>query len=117
MVDRPGLGDPLDLASSGQSEPLGPLRSGTRLPAFAFWTQPAGPQRAHPQSDFLKNLALADGLLAVAVGGGDVPPNGMAPIPDGPRGQKPRHPALRYDVGKTVKHPETLKAIGRPGGS
>ncbi|NEA17100.1 hypothetical protein [Streptomyces halstedii] len=28
-----------------------------------------------------------------------------------------RHPAPRYDVGKTVKHPETLKAIGRPGRS
>jgi len=39
----------------------------TTLAAFPFWTQPAGPQRAHQQGDFLKNLALAGGLLAVIV--------------------------------------------------
>jgi uncharacterized membrane protein YphA (DoxX/SURF4 family) len=42
----------------------------TTLAAFPFWTQPAGPQRARQQGDFLKNLALAGGLLAVVVGGG-----------------------------------------------
>ncbi|KUN74975.1 hypothetical protein AQJ64_44480 [Streptomyces griseoruber] len=42
----------------------------TTLAAFPFWTQPEGPQRARQQGDFLKNLALAGGLLAVLVGGG-----------------------------------------------
>ncbi|MGW4912809.1 DoxX family protein [Streptomyces sp. NPDC004270] len=42
----------------------------TTLAAFPFWTQPDGPQRARQQGDFLKNLALAGGLLAVVVGGG-----------------------------------------------
>lgn len=37
--------------------------------------------------------------------------------PGRPPGTKNRHPAPRYDVGKTVKRPETLKAIGRPGRS
>ncbi len=41
----------------------------TTLAAFPFWTQPDGPQRAHQQGDFLKNLALAGGLLSVIVGG------------------------------------------------
>ncbi|GHB59552.1 hypothetical protein GCM10010306_061340 [Streptomyces umbrinus] len=41
----------------------------TTLAAFPFWTQPAGPQRARQQGDFLKNLALGGGLLAVVVGG------------------------------------------------
>lgn len=39
----------------------------TTLAAFPFWTQPDGPQRTRQQSDFLKNLALAGGLLAVVV--------------------------------------------------
>ncbi|GGY61160.1 hypothetical protein GCM10010326_64930 [Streptomyces xanthochromogenes] len=34
-----------------------------------------------------------------------------------PPGTKNRRPAPHYDVGKTVKRPETLKAIGRPGRS
>ncbi|MER5183724.1 DoxX family protein [Streptomyces sp. NPDC002896] len=42
----------------------------TTLAAFPFWTQSEGPQRARQQGDFLKNLALAGGLLAVAVGDG-----------------------------------------------
>lgn len=37
--------------------------------------------------------------------------------PGRPPGAKNRHPAPRYDVGKTVKRPETLKAIGKPGRS
>lgn len=37
--------------------------------------------------------------------------------PGRPPGTKNRYPAPRYDVGKTVKRPETLKAIGRPGRS
>ncbi|MGY0064292.1 DoxX family protein [Streptomyces sp. LZ34] len=41
----------------------------TTLAAFPFWTQPDGPQRTHLKGDFLKNLALAGGLLAVVVGG------------------------------------------------
>lgn len=44
-------------------------------------------------------------------------PNLAAPVPDRPPGTKNRRPAPRYDVGKTVKRPETLKAIGRPGRS
>ncbi|MEH0580571.1 DoxX family protein [Streptomyces sp. B21-108] len=40
----------------------------TTLAAFPFWTQPDGPGRTRMQGDFLKNLALAGGLLAVAVG-------------------------------------------------
>ncbi|MGW1711873.1 DoxX family membrane protein [Streptomyces sp. NPDC002156] len=39
----------------------------TTLAAFPFWTQPEGPQRVRQQGDFLKNLALAGGLLAVAL--------------------------------------------------
>lgn len=39
----------------------------TTVAAFPFWTQPPGPQRAHHRADFLKNLALAGGLLAVAL--------------------------------------------------
>ncbi|GAA5707323.1 hypothetical protein Save01_08186 [Streptomyces avermitilis] len=34
-----------------------------------------------------------------------------------PPGAKNKHRAPRYDVGKTVKRPETLKAIGKPGRS
>ena len=37
--------------------------------------------------------------------------------PGRPLGSKNRRPAPRYDVGKTVKRAETLKAIGRPGRS
>ncbi|GAA5060413.1 hypothetical protein GCM10023336_37150 [Streptomyces similanensis] len=43
-------------------------------------------------------------------------PRGAAP-PGRPPGTKNRHPAPRYDAGKTVKRPETLKAIGRAGRS
>lgn len=39
----------------------------TTLAAFPFWTQPAGPERGHQRANLLKNLALAGGLLAVAV--------------------------------------------------
>nr|WP_275593240.1 transposase [Streptomyces deccanensis] len=35
--------------------------------------------------------------------------------PGRPPGAKNKHRAPRYDVGKTVKRPETLKAIGKPG--
>ncbi|TFE50055.1 hypothetical protein E3E14_15025 [Streptomyces sp. ICN441] len=34
-----------------------------------------------------------------------------------PLGSKNRRPATRYDVGKTVKLPEALNAIGKPGRS
>ena len=37
--------------------------------------------------------------------------------PGRPPGSKNKHRAPRYDVGKTVKRPETLKAIGKPGRS
>ena len=37
--------------------------------------------------------------------------------PGRPPGAKNRHRAPRYDVGKTVKRPETLTAIGKPGRS
>ncbi|MET9671053.1 transposase [Streptomyces sp. NPDC006475] len=37
--------------------------------------------------------------------------------PGRPPGAKNKHRAPRYDVCKTVKHPETLKAIGKPGRS
>ncbi|WP_345624274.1 NF041680 family putative transposase, partial [Streptomyces ziwulingensis] len=37
--------------------------------------------------------------------------------PGRPPGAKNRHRAPRYDVGKTVKRPESLKAIGKPGRS
>lgn len=40
----------------------------TTVAAFPFWAQPAGPQRTRQQADFLKNVALAGGLLAVAIG-------------------------------------------------
>ncbi|MFF0087096.1 hypothetical protein ACFYR1_46690 [Streptomyces canus] len=37
--------------------------------------------------------------------------------PGRPPGAKNKHRAPRYDVGKTVKRPETLKDIGKPGRS
>ncbi|MGW5351449.1 NF041680 family putative transposase [Streptomyces sp. NPDC004031] len=37
--------------------------------------------------------------------------------PGRPPGSKNKHRAPRYDVGKTAKRPETLKAIGKPGRS
>ncbi|MFD7082192.1 hypothetical protein [Streptomyces sp. NPDC059918] len=37
--------------------------------------------------------------------------------PGSPPGTKNKHRAPRYDVGKTVKRPETLKATGKPGRS
>lgn len=37
--------------------------------------------------------------------------------PGRPPGAKNKHRAPRYDVGKTVKRPETLRAIGKPGRS
>ncbi|MET7519580.1 DoxX family membrane protein [Streptomyces sp. NPDC005480] len=42
----------------------------TTLAAFPFWKEPPGPQRVHRQGDFLKNVALAGGLLASALTGG-----------------------------------------------
>lgn len=42
-------------------------------------------------------------------------PRGVSP--GRPPGAKYKHPAHRYDVGKTAKRPETLKAIGKPGRS
>lgn len=42
-------------------------------------------------------------------------PRGVGP--GRPPGAKNKHRAPRYDVGKTVKRPETLKAIGKPGRS
>ncbi|WSN28918.1 transposase [Streptomyces griseoaurantiacus] len=42
-------------------------------------------------------------------------PRGVGP--GRPPGTKNKHRAPRYDVGKTVKRPETLKAIGKPGRS
>ncbi|MFZ3599332.1 DoxX family protein [Streptomyces sp. BH104] len=47
----------------------------TTVAAFPFWKEPPGPERAHQQGDFLKNLALTGGLLAstLAPGGRDVP--------------------------------------------
>ncbi|GGZ42411.1 hypothetical protein GCM10010365_73960 [Streptomyces poonensis] len=36
--------------------------------------------------------------------------------PGRPPGAKNKHPAPRYDVGKTVERPETLKAIGKLAG-
>ncbi|WP_406109139.1 DoxX family membrane protein [Streptomyces sp. NBC_01003] len=39
----------------------------TTVAAFPFWEQPPGPQRAKQQGEFLKNAAMAGGLLAVAL--------------------------------------------------
>jgi putative oxidoreductase len=36
----------------------------TTVAAFPYWTMPTGPERMHAQSDFLKNLAVAGGLVA-----------------------------------------------------
>ncbi|WP_432181556.1 hypothetical protein [Streptomyces sp. NBC_00063] len=40
----------------------------TTVAAFPFWKQPAGPQRAKLQGEFLKNTAVAGGLVALALG-------------------------------------------------
>ncbi|WP_425826320.1 hypothetical protein [Streptomyces fractus] len=49
----------------------------TTLAAFPFWKQPEGPGRAKQKGEFLKNVALAGGLLATAtLAAGDRPHRG-----------------------------------------
>ncbi|MPQ97425.1 DoxX family membrane protein [Modestobacter sp. I12A-02628] len=38
----------------------------TTLAVFSFWDLPAGPERTHARAAFLKNLAVAGGLLGIA---------------------------------------------------
>ncbi|MGW7103258.1 NF041680 family putative transposase [Streptomyces sp. NPDC054838] len=85
-----------------------PLAADLRRP----WEKPAKPEHLTParvRRGFRNIRAL---LLCPA----RVPqPRGTGPgrLP----GTKNRRPTPRYDVGKTVKRPETLKAIGKPGRS
>lgn len=57
------------LAPTACSTALAGSPAPTTLAAFPFWTRPDGPQRARLRGDFLKNLALAGGLLAVTLAG------------------------------------------------
>ncbi|MBO4256946.1 DoxX family membrane protein [Streptomyces griseorubiginosus] len=60
-----GIGLGTGLAPAASAAALAGSLVPTTLAAFPFWTQPEGPQRTHQQGDFLKNLALAGGLLSV----------------------------------------------------
>lgn len=85
-----------------------PLAADLRRP----WEKPAKPERLNPARVRRGFRNIRAHLLCPA----RVPqPRGTSP--GRPPGTKNRHPATRYDVGKTVKRPETLKAIGRPGRS
>ncbi|MFH9735731.1 NF041680 family putative transposase [Streptomyces sp. NPDC017260] len=83
-----------------------PLAADLRRP----WEKPAEPARLTPARVRRGFRNIRAHLLCPA----RVPqPRGAGP--GRPPGAKNRRPAPRYDVGKTVKRPETLKAIGRPG--
>lgn len=85
-----------------------PLAEDLRRP----WKKPALPNRLTPARvrRGLRNIRAH--LLCPA----RVPqPRGAGP--GRPLGTKNKHRAPRYDVGKTVKRPENLKAIGKPGRS
>ncbi|MDX3697398.1 LysR substrate-binding domain-containing protein [Streptomyces europaeiscabiei] len=85
-----------------------PLAADLRRP----WEKPTKPERLTPARVRRGFRNIRAHLLCPA----RVPqPRGAGP--GRPPGTKNRHPAPRYDVGKTVKRPETLKAIGRPGRS
>ncbi|EDY56157.2 NF041680 family putative transposase [Streptomyces sviceus] len=85
-----------------------PLAADLRRP----WEKPAKPERLTPARVRRGFRNIRAHLLCPA----RVPqPRGTGP--GRPPGTKNRRPAPRYDVGKTVKRPETLKAIGRPGRS
>jgi hypothetical protein len=76
------------------------------------WEKPTTPERITPARVRRGFRNIRAHLLCPA----RVPqPRGAGP--GRPPGSKNRRPAPRYDVGKTVKRPETLKAIGRPGRS
>lgn len=85
-----------------------PLATDLRRP----WEKPAKPERLTPARVRRGFRNIRAHLLCPA----RVPqPTGTGP--GRPLGSKNRRPATRYDVGKTVKRPETLKAIGKPGRS
>ncbi|AZM51247.1 transposase [Streptomyces sp. WAC 01529] len=85
-----------------------PLAADLRRP----WEEPVRPERLTPARVRRGFRNIRAHLLCPA----RVPqPCGAGPRR--PLGTKNRHPAPRYDVGKTVKRPETLKAIGRSGRS
>ncbi|MCX4429929.1 transposase [Streptomyces mirabilis] len=85
-----------------------PLATDLRRP----WERPTRPERLTPARVRRGFRNIRAHLLCPA----RVPqPRGAGP--GRPPGTKNRRPAPRYDVGKTVKRPETLKAIGRPGRS
>lgn len=76
------------------------------------WEKPTKPERLTPARVRRGFRNIRAHLLCPA----RVPqPRGTGP--GRPPGTKNRHRAPRYDVGKTVRRPETLKAIGRPGRS
>lgn len=85
-----------------------PLAADLRRP----WEKPAKPERLTPARVRRGFRNIRAHLLCPA----RVPqPTGTGP--GRPLGSKNRRPATRYDVGKTVKRPENLKAIGKPGRS
>lgn len=85
-----------------------PLATDLRRP----WEKPAKPEHLIPARVHRGFRNIRPHLLCPA----RVPqPTGTGP--GRPLGSKNRRPATRYDVDKTVKRPETLKAIGKPGRS
>ncbi|MEU9134502.1 NF041680 family putative transposase [Streptomyces sp. NPDC048404] len=85
-----------------------PLAADLRRP----WEKPATPDRLTPARVRRGFRNIRAHLVCPT----RVPkPRGVGP--GRPPGAKNKHQAPRYDVGKTVKRPETLKAIGRPGRS
>ncbi|MEU1117062.1 MULTISPECIES: NF041680 family putative transposase [unclassified Streptomyces] len=85
-----------------------PLAADFRRP----WEKPTKPERLTPARVRRGFRNIRAHLLCPA----RVPqPRGAGP--GRPPGTKNRHPAPRYDVGKTAKCAETLKAIGKPGRS
>ncbi|MGW1617068.1 NF041680 family putative transposase, partial [Streptomyces sp. NPDC002285] len=74
------------------------------------WEKPTKPERLTPARIRREFRNIRAHLLCPA----PVPqPPGAGP--GRPPGTKNRHPTPRYNASKTVKRPETLKAIGRPG--
>ncbi|MFB7216342.1 hypothetical protein ACFCYV_42780, partial [Streptomyces sp. NPDC056255] len=85
-----------------------PLAEDLRRP----WEKPAPPNRLTPTRVRRGFRNIRAHLLCPA----RVPqPRGTGP--GRPPGTKNKHRAPRYDVGKTVKRPESLKATGKPGRS
>ncbi len=107
----PGCG-PLGMAPDRRAHPAPrlarPIAEDLRRP----WEKPAASGRLTParvRRGFRNIRAHLDCPARV--------PKPRGAGPGRPPGTRNKHQAPRYDVGKTVRRPETLKAIGKPGRS